>query len=240
MSLDPNELERPRSLSDRRRQAARGLMRREILESAQHIIRSNGLDALSLRVLARSVGVTAPALYGYFDSKEAILRALFEEGAGVLLAQLDGVIANNPPGLQTLLVTLDGYRRFAQDEPDYFRLLFGTVDPILTWTEAELVSMGTIYERFQGIISSAMTRGELKTLPVTTVSCALWSLVHGVAVLENERFMATKRQDHEHASQFDAAVRLVLNGLATPLGARMLEAIEATDTRASGEGRFER
>src|SRR5688500_1343091 len=96
------------SLSDRRRQASRALLRTEILAAAQHIIRTQGLDALSLRALAKAVGVTAPALYEYFDSKDAILRALFLQGSEVMLTRMDERIAESRPGLQTLQSILTG------------------------------------------------------------------------------------------------------------------------------------
>ena len=81
------------TLAERRRRASRELMRGEILAAAQNIIRTQGMDALSLRALAKAVGVTAPALYEYFSSKEAILRALFVEGSHVMLARMEQTIS---------------------------------------------------------------------------------------------------------------------------------------------------
>src|SRR6478735_1921968 len=96
------ELETP-TLSERRREASRELMRGEILAAAQHIIRTQGLDALSLRALAKGVGVTAPALYEYFGNKDAILKALFVQGSEVMLTLIDRTIAEIPAGLPRLL-----------------------------------------------------------------------------------------------------------------------------------------
>jgi AcrR family transcriptional regulator len=55
--------------------------RAEILEAAWVQVRSNGLGALSLRDLARTVGMQAPSLYSYFDSKNAIYDAMYAQGA---------------------------------------------------------------------------------------------------------------------------------------------------------------
>jgi AcrR family transcriptional regulator len=215
------------SLSERRRQASRELMRAEILTAAQHIIRTQGLDALSLRALARGVGVTAPALYEYFDSKDAILKALLLQGSEVMLARMDERIAQAPPGLQTLQSILTGYRAFAREEPDYFRLLFGTVDPTLGVTDAEYSGMKSIFERFVGVIVSCIEAGELKPLPPFALSCSLWALIHGAALLETESFMSRKKPEGSGTSpQFDAAVRLTLIAFATPAGARLIEPVE--------------
>ena len=50
-------------------------------------MRADGLAALSLRDLARRVGMQAPSLYGYFDSKNAIYDALYAQGARQFVAE---------------------------------------------------------------------------------------------------------------------------------------------------------
>src|SRR5437870_9135304 len=54
--------------------------RAEILDAAWQLVRAEGLAALSLRDLARKVGMQAPSLYSYFDSKHAIYDAMFLQG----------------------------------------------------------------------------------------------------------------------------------------------------------------
>ncbi len=208
------------TISERRRAASRELMRAEILAAAQHIIRTQGLDALSLRALARAVGVTAPALYEYFDSKDAILRALFVQGCDAMLTLMEQVIAETPAGLQQLQAILNGYRAFSRDEPDFFRLLFGTVDPNLALTDEEYAGMDAIFERFVSVILHCIDVGELQPLPPMTLSCSLWSLAHGAALLETESFMSRKHLDGNGSGpQFDAAVKLALLSFATAKGA---------------------
>ena len=52
------------------------LTREAIIEAARARVVSDGPDGVSLRPLAASLGVTAPALYVYFDSKRALLAAV--------------------------------------------------------------------------------------------------------------------------------------------------------------------
>jgi AcrR family transcriptional regulator len=237
MSATRNSEFDTRSLSERRRQASRALMRTDILAAAQHIIRTQGLDALSLRALARAVGVTAPALYEYFDSKDAILKALFVQGSEVMLARMEQVIADTLPGIHQVQAILVGYRAFARDEPDYFRLLFSTVDPNVTLTDEDCTVMHTLFERFVGVIVRSIEVGELKPLPPLTMSNALWALIHGAAMLETESFMARKDFDSDGVKRhFDDPVKLGLLSFATERGAEVIGPIvdsscdqEATD-----------
>jgi AcrR family transcriptional regulator len=60
----------------------------EILEAAWDVAHSEGLAGLSLRDVARRIGMRPPSLYWYFDSKRAIYEAMFVQGNRQLLARL--------------------------------------------------------------------------------------------------------------------------------------------------------
>src|SRR5438132_2582576 len=64
-----------------RRTERREATKAEILEAAWELVRANGLAALSLRDLARVVGMQPPSLYSYFESKDAIYDAMYAQGA---------------------------------------------------------------------------------------------------------------------------------------------------------------
>jgi len=72
-----------------RQEARRAATRAEILEAAWELVREHGLAALSLRDLAARVGMRAPSLYSYFDSKHALYDAMFADGYRQALAELD-------------------------------------------------------------------------------------------------------------------------------------------------------
>jgi AcrR family transcriptional regulator len=63
----------------------------EILAAAWDLVRAEGLAALSLRDLAAKVGMRAPSLYSYFDSKHAIYDAMFLQGNLELLARYEAM-----------------------------------------------------------------------------------------------------------------------------------------------------
>ena len=56
--------------------------RRQILEAASECIDTYGLNATSLTAIAKRVGITRAAIYNYFESKEAIARAVVLELEG--------------------------------------------------------------------------------------------------------------------------------------------------------------
>jgi AcrR family transcriptional regulator len=70
-----------------RRAERREATKAEILDAAWELVRAEGLAALSLRDLAAKVGMRAPSLYSYFDSKNAIYDAMFLQGNQELLGR---------------------------------------------------------------------------------------------------------------------------------------------------------
>jgi AcrR family transcriptional regulator len=110
-----------------RRSERREATRAEILEAAWALARQHGLAGLSLRDLAKAVGMQPPSLYGYFDSKAAIYDAMFADGYRALLA-----IRRAPP----VAATVDEFKavarlwfEFATSDPARYQLLFQRTIP---------------------------------------------------------------------------------------------------------------
>ncbi len=66
---------------------------REIKETARRVLVDQGVDGLALRAVAREMGMTAPALYRYFSSREDLVENvvadLYDELVAVLEAARD-------------------------------------------------------------------------------------------------------------------------------------------------------
>ena len=59
-----------------RRDRVRAATIEEIKQTARRLLVTRGPDAVSLRAIAREMGMTAPGLYRYFDSREVLIRAV--------------------------------------------------------------------------------------------------------------------------------------------------------------------
>lgn len=96
------------------------------METAWALARENGLSALSLRDLARHLGMAAPSLYSYFASKDALYDAMFAQGYREFL-ELGPIEARD---LREALTV--GARRFAEfcvADPTRYQLLFQRTIP---------------------------------------------------------------------------------------------------------------
>jgi AcrR family transcriptional regulator len=116
-----------RSLADRRRDATR----EGILDAAWEICRRDGLGALSLRDLGRSVGLKASSLYAYFDSKSAIYDAMFLQGYLQLderSADWEPSVTGEHPRAAFKRATQDFFE-FCTSDPVRYQLMFQRVLP---------------------------------------------------------------------------------------------------------------
>jgi AcrR family transcriptional regulator len=111
-----------------RRAARREATKAEIVDAAWELVREQGLAALSLRDLAAKVGMRAPSLYQYFDSKNAIYDALFKQGAEAALATRTSL---DPEGdTRTVLrEAAFSFFEFATSDPARAQLLFQRTIP---------------------------------------------------------------------------------------------------------------
>ena len=110
-----------------RRAERRSETRAEILLAARELCAANGLASLSLRELAQQIGLKAPSLYSYFESKNAIYDALFAQGCQQLL---DGRPEPIPGDLLEGIRAIMGYFvEFCVADPVRYQLLFQRTIP---------------------------------------------------------------------------------------------------------------
>lgn len=112
-----------------RRAERHAATRAEILAAAWEQVRTSGLAALSLRDLARTVGMQPPSLYSYFDSKNAIYDAMYAQGAQQFVdAQKAALPAPDDP-LESLKAVLHFFVTFCAADFARYQLLFQRTIP---------------------------------------------------------------------------------------------------------------
>jgi AcrR family transcriptional regulator len=110
---------------ERRRQQTRA----EILEAAWRLAERDGIAGLSLRELAGEVGMRAPSLYTYFDSKAAIYDAMFAQGYRELDAMQAQVEIDPDDPVGTLERSAEAFVDFCCASVARFQLMFTRAVP---------------------------------------------------------------------------------------------------------------
>jgi AcrR family transcriptional regulator len=184
-----------------------------IKEAAWRQITESGTSTLSLRGIARDIGITAPAIYNYYPDRDALVTALISDAyASFGDRQLDAMHSLPGPGreLDRLRATGLAYRAWALDHPHRYMLIFGNPVPgyvppmemllpvmmrsisALTGTIGELYALGMIdpqaiplpqVENSQGFCNT-LANGDEDMLTVLSIAMLIWSRVHGLVSLE--------------------------------------------------------
>jgi len=134
-----------------RRQARRDATRAEIVDAAWELAREHGLAALSLRDIAGRVGMRAPSLYQYFDSKNAIYDAMFNQGMEDALASTCAPITST----STREVLCELGRRifdFAVSDPARAQLLFQRTLPGFEPSPESYAPSVAMFDFIQGVM----------------------------------------------------------------------------------------
>lgn len=139
--------------------------------AAREILEEQGLDALSLRSVARRAGVSHAAPYRHFASREALLAELAKEGLEQLRREI--AVAGGAPGLPSERIVHIGacYAGFAARHAGLLKLMFGSEIP-------------NRYE-FEGLeeATNSIPQEMGKALGDQALGLAVWATVHGIAIL---------------------------------------------------------
>jgi len=110
-----------------RRDRIRAATLAEITRTARRLLIEQGAEGVSLRAIAREMGMTAPALYRYFACHEDLRTAVADQLFGELVEALrDARDAHRDADIvQRGLDTVRAFRRWAVEHPREFEVIFG-------------------------------------------------------------------------------------------------------------------
>lgn len=197
-------------------------LRNALVDEALAILAQSGPGAITLRELARRLGVTHTAPYAHFADKKTLLEAVAAEGFDRLTKLLAQAGASEADPSRRFVTQGIAYVQFARDNPNLYRLMF--VDPELA-NDPECVWSEQADSAFDVVLNVLSEIGVPKEADITEVACGIWSLLHGVAMLEIDRRLQGKRTFHGKAAlaDGDAVVLLMSKYLLNGLGASRAE-----------------
>jgi AcrR family transcriptional regulator len=110
------------------REARRRSAHNAIIDAAWSLVREEGLAGLSLRDLARRAGITAPTIYAYFDSKNAIYDAMFGRAATEFAERMAEPYDSDNPR-EVLAESARRFSQFCTNSQAHYQLLFQRTIP---------------------------------------------------------------------------------------------------------------
>lgn len=186
MTEQPGAVDAP--ARTRRARSPRGQgdrLRAEILAATGRLLERLGSEqALSLRAVAREVGIAAPSVYLHFaDKNELVWATLAEANANLagLLDQADAGAGDDP--VRRLRAQAHAYCRFGMDFPGHYRLMYATTLAPVSADRLRDHPARLVLAPLARALARCDRGGPRLRLPVDRAVVALWSGLHGITAL---------------------------------------------------------
>jgi AcrR family transcriptional regulator len=162
-----------------------GDLRRDLLDAALEAIAEEGPSAVSLRSLARRLGVSHAAPANHFPDKAALFTAIAVEGFTLLGQAMAGAVAELGPEAgagQRFRAAGRAYTGFALAHPAHFAVMWQR--DLLHQDDPELAAAGeATFELLLGGVRDVQAEGWAAGADPQAVAWLAWSVVHGLAAL---------------------------------------------------------
>ena len=159
-----------------------GDLRRDLLDAAIAFVAANDPADLSLRSIAREVGVSHAAPKNHFADKTALLTAIAIEGFDRLAQALLLAIAETDGPNEAMLAGGMNYVTFSIENPGYFRVMWR--NELLDQEDEQLLASGEMaLDGLRRLVEDAQTTGWAADRSSTDVAVLAWAAVHGLAQL---------------------------------------------------------
>lgn len=161
-----------------------GRLRPALLAAAERTVREQGADQLSLRELARDLGVSHAAPRRHFPDRQALLDALAVAGFERLNRQLRAAFADAEEDFRSRLrTTVAAYIRFATEDAALLELMFTSKHR----AGADQVAMAAVpaFTLMHELIAQGQEEGELAAGDSEQVGIVLFATMQGIVTLIN-------------------------------------------------------
>jgi AcrR family transcriptional regulator len=185
-----------------------GDLRRSLIETSLDLIEKDGVGALTLREVARRLGVSHAAPKYHFADKGALLAVLAAQGFSALAdAMTTAAEQVGADPMRRLNATGVAYVACAVRQPQQFRLMFGSDIPD-TNDDADLLrESARAFSVLTDAVNDVMaSRGERDPHQIPVYVATAWSIVHGLATLWLDERLAFVQEQFPTAESLALAV----------------------------------
>jgi AcrR family transcriptional regulator len=165
--------------------ASRRSHRDHLLEAASRLLADPGAPPLTLRAVAREVGVAATSVYLHFDDIDALILAVVDRLFGELVRRQDEAAAGVADPCQQVLAGALAYCEFGLSSPGHYQLMFARPLPLPEYTPEHFPG----WKSFQHLIGrvAACTGADPDEPAAFFTAQLIWQQLHGIVSLRISR-----------------------------------------------------
>lgn len=161
-----------------------GKLRADILAAATTLIEETGSEqSVTLREVARRVGIAAPSIYEHFPSREAIVYAAIDDCYSQFRATLEQAINLESDPLGRLRAGCAAYLHFADQWPGQYRMLFSRHQHLADRPAGRAVFRAEAFNLLVTAVRDCVSAGQIASDDPYDDAVIIWAALHGYATL---------------------------------------------------------
>ncbi len=163
-------------------------LRNLIMDAARELFISRGLEAVTMREIAKRIDYSATSIYLHFADKEALIRAVCDTDFLALADALKNNLAITDP-VERMLAFGRGYAEFALNYPNHYRMMFMTEHPPFDPANSRIQQNNAeqdAYFQLKTVVDKVFLAGKFKPdlNDVDLIAQTIWAGMHGVCALQ--------------------------------------------------------
>lgn len=159
-------------------------LREEILVAAERLLLETGSEeAVSIRAVAKAVGVTAPSIYRHFEDKTDLLFEVCARQFAAFDAALITAVEGIADPVEATYACGRAYVRFGMEHPEHYRIMFMAPAWYTPEKWENILNTGAfaqLIQRIEAIIDAGLMRPGADAF---SVALHTWANIHGLTSL---------------------------------------------------------
>lgn len=186
-ATEPKTDKAKKNLQEKKTSYHHGNLRKALIEEGIRMVHEDGMQAFSLRKLAKRVGVSAAACYNHFANAQELTDVMLEYISDRFVQALRQAVVKSDDS--NVMISMGrAYVEFFAGNPHYFSVLFDSenVDIHITQDSVVYSKRNEPFQLFvQEAAKGAAAEGEAEGTAFRDRILAMWAMVHGFAAMAN-------------------------------------------------------
>lgn len=201
--------------SKERREREKQELRERILDAARELFVKEGIEAVTMRSLAKHIEYSPTAIYLHFKDKESLLKELCANDLLALHSAMQKIVASEPDVVKRLYKVAEAFVVFALEHRAQYQLVFMMPKPEIDEDEAEFephrIAYAQLRDNWAEVVASGRLKPEFKD---PDLLAQLWFTgIHGIVSLYIMQGKCVMQEWRNPIDQAKAYVQAILKGI---------------------------
>lgn len=164
-------------------------LREKILEQSRIMLYSKGYDSISMRKIAKEVGVSATSIYLYFKNKDHLVHTLIEESVEELSTSIEAGASKVSGTIEKFEAIVRSYVGFAMSHPEKYQVIYTVKSELMgRYPKEKFRKARRGYSLLESVITQGVKEGLMELEQPMIAAYSIWAQLHGItSVVLNQR-----------------------------------------------------